>query len=146
MVVAAGVSSTLVRVLVLVLTALLAVALVRAAARALPGERRPRRRRVPPPAEPEILTRLRRQLEMAQGSSLDAHYRLRSELREIASALLRRHRRVELDESPDEAHALLGDVAWELLRPDRVPPEDRHARGLTADDLQRVVEALEAQR
>jgi hypothetical protein len=40
--------------------------------------------------------------------------------------------------------ALLGEELWELLRPDRRPPEDRLGPGLPLPQLQAAVERLEA--
>jgi hypothetical protein len=50
---------------------------------------------------------------------------------------------MSLDGEPESARRLLGDETWELLREDRPPPEDRHARGLPPDQVRRVVESLE---
>jgi hypothetical protein len=50
---------------------------------------------------------------------------------------------VSLDHEPAAARAALGDDTYELLRPDRVPPEDRLARGLPVPELRGIVESLE---
>jgi hypothetical protein len=60
-------------------------------------------------------------------------------LREIATARLG----FEPARSPERARALLGDDAWELLRPDRPVPVDRNAPGVTQRQLERCIEALE---
>jgi hypothetical protein len=51
---------------------------------------------------------------------------------------------VSLDADLEESRRLLGDETWELVRPDRPPPEDRLARGIPPEALGRVVGTLEA--
>jgi hypothetical protein len=58
--------------------------------------------------------------------------------------LLTTRRRISLDAEPEAARAALGGEAYELVRPDRPPPQDRLARGLPADELGRVVRSLES--
>jgi hypothetical protein len=97
--------------------------------------RRPRRRQ--PAVLPE-LDRLVRELSLGTQSAFDFHVRLRPVLREIADArLTARGRRLE------DAEALLGPEAWELVRPDRAPPTDRHAPGADPAAVRRFVDALE---
>lgn len=97
--------------------------------------RRPRRR--PPAVLPE-LDRLGRELSLGTQSAFDFHVRLRPVLREIADARLSaRGRRIE------DAEELLGPEAWDLIRPDRPAPEDRHAPGADPAAVRRFVDALE---
>jgi hypothetical protein len=97
--------------------------------------RRPRR--MSPVALPE-LDRLERELSLGTQSAFDFHVRLRPVLREIAEArLAARGRRLE------DAEGLLGPEAWELVRPDRAAPRDRHAPGADPDAVRRFVDALE---
>jgi hypothetical protein len=97
--------------------------------------RRPRRRA--PVVLPE-LDRLGRELSLGTQSAFDFHVRLRPVLWEIAEArLAARGRRLE------EAEGLLGPEAWELIRPDRPPPSDRHAPGADPAAVRRFVDALE---
>jgi hypothetical protein len=97
--------------------------------------RRPRRRA--PVVLPE-LDRLGRELSLGTQSAFDYHVRLRPVLCEIAEArLAARGRRLE------EAEGLLGPEAWELIRPDRPPPTDRHAAGADPAAVRRFVDALE---
>ena len=56
--------------------------------------------------------------------------------------LARRHG-VDLARSPARAHALVGVRTWELVRPDRLPPEDRNARGWSDEELGELVDELE---
>lgn len=96
---------------------------------------RPHRR--PPAVLPE-LDRLGRELSLGTQSAFDFHVRLRPILREIAEArLAARGRRLE------DAEELFGPDAWELVRPDRPLPADRHAPGADAAAVRRFVDALE---
>ena len=45
--------------------------------------------------------------------------------------------------TPEAARAILGEDAWELVRPDRPAPEDRLAKGIPPRELAQVVDALE---
>jgi hypothetical protein len=98
-------------------------------------DRRARRR--PPAVLPE-LDRLGRELSLGTQSAFDFHVRLRPVLREIADArLAARGRRLE------DAEELLGPEAWDLIRPDRPAPDDRHAPGADPAAVRRFVDALE---
>ena len=134
-----------VRVYALVVCAVILGLAVAALRRTLPGAAgSPRRgRRAAPRAEPpRSLAQLENESALAIGDSLDLHFRLRPHLRLIAAGLLEGRHGIALDEG-EKAEALLGSETWELLREDRPIPEDRHARGLTLDALERVVLSLE---
>ena len=96
-----------------------------------------------PGERPSALTRLEREVSMARSSAFDLHARLRPTLVELATELLSGRRGIDLERDPARARAILGDDAWELVRPDRPDPADRHAPGLADDDLARIVTALE---
>jgi hypothetical protein len=89
------------------------------------------------------LARLEREVTLAASSSFDVHFRLRPLLREVAAGLLAARRGVWLDEEPAKARALLGEDAWELVRPGREPPRDRYGPGIDAARLERVLRSLE---
>lgn len=89
------------------------------------------------------LSRLEREVELGLSTAFDLHVRLRPRLRSVADELLAARRGVELDREPERARAILGDEAWELVRPDRERPEDRHGPGLDRAALGRVLDALE---
>jgi hypothetical protein len=95
-------------------------------------------------AEPEgrlpEIERIERELTLATANSFDLHARLRPTLRAIASARLAERGR-RLDEDGEE---LLGEELWELLRPDRPPPLDRHAPGISLEALRDAVDRVEA--
>jgi hypothetical protein len=94
----------------------------------------------PLPAELERVQRL------IDGAALagELHRGLRPLLMEIADARLRR-RGARLGEraGQERARQLLGEQLWELVAPDRPPPEDRLARGLSRAQLERIVATLE---
>ena len=50
----------------------------------------------------------------------------------------------ELERRPEAAAALLGEDAWELLRPDRPAPEDRHGPGVPRERVAAVIERVES--
>jgi hypothetical protein len=89
------------------------------------------------------IARLERAVALAHASTFDVHYRLRPAVREIADGLLAVRHGIDLDRQPDKARALLGEAAWELARPERPPPADRSATGISTAELRRVVESLE---
>jgi hypothetical protein len=92
---------------------------------------------------PEVLQHLERQLTAAEISSVDLHYHLRPLLRDLAAQRLVSRRNISLDAQPTQAQAILGAAAWALVRPDRPPPADRHARGLDRATLAAIVTTLE---
>jgi hypothetical protein len=93
-------------------------------------------REAEPPQRPP---QLERELTMASSTAFDLHARLRPQLREIAELRLAT-RGVRLE----DAEGVLDEEVWELVRPDRPPPSNRHAGGIPPAELRRVVEALEA--
>ena len=90
------------------------------------------------PRRPAELDRLERELTMASAAAFDLHARLRPLVTEIAAVRLAA-RGVRLEDGEHE----LGEDVWELVRPDRPTPTDRHAPGIPAKSLRRVVERLE---
>ena len=135
-----------IRVFALILCGAALLVMLAALRRAYPPERvlRPaaspdmRRRAVP-----GTLARVEDEAALGVAGSFDLHFRLRPRLRRLTSDLLAGRRNLSLADDPERARALLGDDAWELVREDRPPPEDRLARGIPINDLRRVVESLE---
>jgi hypothetical protein len=117
---------------------------VAALAALLPPAKRPPapRPRPPGPPVPSQLLRIERIVRRSGESGLAAHTLLRPVLSEIAEARLAR-RGVQLSRDSGEAQRLLGREAWELVRPDR-PPPDRHAAGVAPRELEAVLDTLEA--
>ena len=135
-----------VRVYALVVCTVILGLAVTALRRTLPGAAgSPRRgRRAAPRAEPpRSLAQLENESALAIADAHDLHFRLRPHVRLNAAGLLEGRHGVVLDEQAEQAEVLLGSESWELLRDDRLIPEDRHARGLTPDALERVVLSLE---
>ena len=83
------------------------------------------------------------EVEQSTASALHLHVRLRPILREIAAHRLWMRFGVDLDREQERARELVGANAWELVRPERLPPSDRLARGPAPADLRVVVEELE---
>jgi hypothetical protein len=100
------------------------------------------RRRRPPSRRPASLAKLEREVSIAAVTAFDFHARLRPTLREIAAYRLA-NRGVVLDSGSPAVRAALGDELWELLRPDRRPPDDRYAAGLPLARVRAVLDALE---
>jgi len=94
-----------------------------------------------PPDSGELT--LVRDVKQSRSSALHLHVRLRPILREIAAHRLWMRFGVDLDREQERARELVGANAWELVRPERLPPSDRLARGPAAADLRVVVEELE---
>lgn len=89
------------------------------------------------------LDRLERELYLGSTTAFDLHYRLRPVLREIAANRLERHG-LQLDAGGSRVREALGNDLWEIVRPDREPPGDRHAPGPGLARMRRIVEQLEA--
>lgn len=88
-----------------------------------------------PDKAPREFERIEREVTLATSNAYDFHYRLLPHLREIAQARLERTGK---QPSPET----LGRW-WELLRPDRPPPEDRFAPGIKQSELRAFVADLE---
>jgi hypothetical protein len=95
------------------------------------------------PPTPVSLARLENAVALGAAGAVDFQHRLHPRLNALARDLLASRRRISLDAEPDAAHRVLGDEAWELVRPDRAPPEDRQARGPELRAIRGVVDALE---
>ena len=94
-------------------------------------------------ARPGALIRLEREASMAGSAAFDVHYRLRPSVTGLAAELLSARRGIDLERDPERARAVLGDDAWEIVRPGRPQPEERHGAGIDEATLDRVVTALE---
>jgi hypothetical protein len=73
----------------------------------------------------------------------ELHNRLRPLVRDVAAARLASRHGVELESMPERARELVGPRTWELVRPDREPPQDRFARGWSPRDVGELVDELE---
>ncbi len=111
----------------------------------LPEAASPRRRRAAArqPSRPEQLVRLERLVSRAGTSALQVHAYLRPLLAEIAARRLGAHGQT-LERMPEAVgRGVLGDRLWEIVRPDRPFPQDRHGPGVSSHDLGEMLEVLE---
>ncbi|MHB8059522.1 MAG: hypothetical protein ACYDHO_01655 [Gaiellaceae bacterium] len=89
--------------------------------------------------------RIERALVAASWNESHLHETLRPLVREILAARLRRRYRIDLDRAPERAHAVVGDgYAWSLARPERKPPLGAGGRGWSRDELDNLLDELEA--
>jgi hypothetical protein len=134
---------------VVLLTALVLFVLVRNSRddhRTLPAGRfeQALRRRKPPAAQAVELLRMERELILGVADADHAHRRLLPLLRAAARARLAARHGFELERRPEAARALLGEDVWELLRPDRPEPEDRHGPGVPHARIAAAIERVES--
>jgi hypothetical protein len=123
-----------------------ALALATALAAAAALQLRPPRKQQPPRArDPKMPLRLRQiadDLRESEQSEFGVDRSLRPLLVPIVAARLGR-RGVDMALAPRRAQELLGDVLWEIVRPDRPSAAYRVGRGLAVDDLRTAIERLE---
>lgn len=124
-----------------------ALALATALAGAAALQLRPaRRHRPPPPAQngelPLRLRQIAEDLRQSERSEFGVDRSLRPLLLPIAAARLGR-RGVDMAAAPQRAQELLGDVLWEIVRPDRPSAAHRVGGGLAGGDLRTAIERLE---
>ena len=101
------------------------------------------RRRPAAASQPVELLVMERELVLGIADADHAHRRLLPLLRAAAAARLAARHGFELERRPDAARALLGEDVWELLRPDRPAPRDRHGRGVPGERVAAVIERIE---
>jgi hypothetical protein len=131
-------------VLVAALALLLLVRHSRSVVRHAPRFEAALRRQRPTGSEPVELLRVERELELGIANAASAHHRLLPLLRAAAAARLASRHGIELDRRPEAARALLGEEAWELLRPDRPEPADRFGRGVPRASVAALIERVES--
>ena len=108
---------------------------------------RPRRRQQPPARArddnmPSRLRQIADDLRASEQSEVGVDRLLRPLLVPIVAARLGR-RGVDMALAPLRAQQLLGDVLWEIVRPDRPSATYRAERGIAGDDLRAAIERLE---
>ena len=101
------------------------------------------RPRVTERVRPPELVRLERELTLASANAGHLHTRLLPLLRDAATVRLAARRRIDLFRHPDEASQVLGDEAWELIRPDRPEPPNSQGSGLSLRRIGRLIDAIE---
>lgn len=92
---------------------------------------------------PPQLEKIERLVAFGKTTAFDAEWRLLPFLRAIASEQLQTRHGVDLESNPEMAEELLGEAGWELLDPGRALPGDRMAPGLSLDELDAAVSAIE---
>jgi hypothetical protein len=102
------------------------------------------RDRKPAASPPEELLRMERELVLGSADADHAQRRLLPLLRATAAARIAARHGFELERSPDAARALLGADVWELLRPDRPEPADRHDPGVPQAEIAAAIARIEA--
>jgi hypothetical protein len=90
----------------------------------------------------ESLDRAENLVAISVATAGDVHWRLRPVVRDVAAAALR-GRGIELDSDPGAARAMVGEEAWDLIRPDRPRPPDAFAAGIAPAALAGVLDRLE---
>ena len=101
------------------------------------------RQRVTPAGETSAFAGMERELELATASADHAHRRLVPLLRAAAAARLGMRHGIELERRPDLARQRLDEQTWDLLRPDRPEPPNRHAPGPRRSEIAAVIAQLE---
>jgi len=95
-----------------------------------------------PAAVPATLRRLQRVVSFSLSTAFDAEYRLRPRLRAVADERLKGAAGTTLSQ-PAAARSAVGEVAWEVLRRDRVMPTNDNAPGMDPAVLRDTLAALE---
>jgi len=87
---------------------------------------------------------MERELVLGSADADHAHRRLLPLLRGTAAARISARHGFELQRRPEAARDLLGEDVWELLRPDRPQPADRHGPGVPRAHVEAVIERVES--
>lgn len=95
------------------------------------------------PSRPEQLVSLERLVAMAGTSAAQVHAYLRPLLVEIVSARLAARGQTLDRMREDLGRRLLGERLWEIVRPGRPFPEDRHGPGVSTGELAGMLELIE---
>ncbi len=96
----------------------------------------------PTPRAPRDLERMQTLVAGRSPTAVGVHQWLRPLLADLAATRLRLDHGLDL--ADPAAARLVPEPLWELIRPDRPEPVDRHARGVSADELAVLVDQLEA--
>jgi hypothetical protein len=145
--VSSGVQTILLDVYLTVIGAVFLLALVRTTRVQAPTERSSgferalAQMRQRPPDTGELA--LARDVELSSISAFHLHVRLRPVLEMIAAHRLSARYGVDLETEATRARELVPAATWELVRPDRPPPDDRLAPGPQLSRLGAVVGELE---
>jgi hypothetical protein len=102
------------------------------------------RRRGAKASVPGELLRMERAIVVGVGTAGGFHLQLLPLVRTAAAARLASSYGIDLARSPAAARERLGDEAWDLVRPDRPAPEDRRARGVPRETVEKLIARVEA--
>ena len=102
-----------------------------------------RRPEAPEDAAVVDLARIEREVTLGVANAYDLHYRLRPRVRAIVTSRLADRRGIDLERQPGAAQAAVEPAVWDVVRPDRQPPRDRHGPGLGLPRLREVMEGLD---
>ena len=132
-----------------IVAALVLVALIRESRERggpVPASRFEQALRKPKPqrAQPEELLRMEREILLGIADADQAHRKLLPLLRATASARLAARHGLEPGRRPELERERLGDEVWDLVRPDRPQPADRHGPGLREEQVVAVIEKVES--
>jgi len=97
-----------------------------------------------PAAAASPFARMETEIELATAEAEHAHRRLFPLLRAAAAARLGMRHGIDLEHRPEAARQLLGESTWDLLRPNRPAPDDRHAPGPRRAEIAAVIADLES--
>jgi hypothetical protein len=109
------------------------------------GGRRPipPKKERPPEGRLPDLVRIERELVLATGSAFDRQMRVGPLMRDIARHRLWTRRGIDLEEQPEQAHEVLGEEVWRLLRAGRPEPDLRYQPGADIAELRQILERIE---
>ena len=97
-----------------------------------------------PAPEASPFAAMERELDLSTATADHAHRRLVPLLRAAAAARLARRHGIDLERHHDIARRLLDEHTWDLVRPDRPEPPNRHAPGPRRDEIATAIAQLEA--
>jgi hypothetical protein len=96
------------------------------------------------PDSPSPLEFIEQSIRFATSSAGDLHTRLRPVLRQVAAhRLAARNIGLDTPRHQEAAEAILGPMAFDLVRKDRPRPAERFAAGATRASIEHVIETLE---
>ena len=90
-------------------------------------------------ARPEELERLDRQVALAVQNAADFHFRLRPSIVAAADAAVWKRHGLTVE----QAAPLMSPELWDVVRPDREPPEDRRAAGPRLSAIESMLDEIE---
>ena len=90
-------------------------------------------------ARPEELERLERQVALAVQNAADFHFRLRPSIVAAADAAVWKRHGLTVE----QAAPLMSPELWDVVRPDRQPPEDRRAAGPRLSAIESMLDEIE---